>query len=168
MNSTGHWAQVRDMREAAQRRRLRVRVLGSAALQTASLPQVSGIPHYKSLSTWTEKRELAPTRSSTHPGFRVLGLNRRKVTGKEICSHDCLRRLTGVFGFLPPAVLSPTKGPVPSPRPETPQASLGVKGRQAEGEWVEKGHFLVFPLAWLFQRVCDVPASRITFYFLVL
>lgn len=39
----------------------RVRVLGSAALQTASLPQVSGIPYYESLSTWMEKRELAPT-----------------------------------------------------------------------------------------------------------
>lgn len=46
-------------REPAQRQRPSVRV---PAPRTAGLPQVSGIPHYGSLSTWPGRTEFAPTR----------------------------------------------------------------------------------------------------------
>lgn len=86
-------------------------VLGSAALRAASLPQARGILHAKSLSTWTEKRELtrAPTSSSTHPGFRVLEPAPREKGEKNLQPPLLNMPDPGSLGFWHPLFFYPQR-----------------------------------------------------------
>ncbi|KAB0402133.1 hypothetical protein E2I00_019318, partial [Balaenoptera physalus] len=55
----------------------------------AGLPQVFGTPHCSHTVYVAAENRVGASLPSTHPEFRVCGLNQRKVKRKRVCAHCC-------------------------------------------------------------------------------